>query len=303
MSRLSYTERVNEDPIILMDGATGTELQQRGFELASPGWSAAAIRETPETLLEIHQDYVNAGAEIITANTFRTHARNLQETMWKNDARLLTQEAVDIARQASNKFTYVAGSVAPLEDCYSPQLTPSKTELEVEHSQHIQNLVEAGVDVVLIETQITIREAFIAASCCDQLGVPFMVSFTCGRDGDLLSGEPLDQAILEVLPFSPEAVLFNCLPVDEISAKLDVVIKLNESSRMGSRIRPGAYANTGRLMRDGTWESTEGEYPAVYAEFATTWKELGIKLIGGCCGTTPEHIESVHKTLYGNSPR
>lgn len=290
---------MNGDSILLMDGATGTELQRRGFELTAPGWSATAIREAPETLLEIHQDYVNAGAEIITANTFRTHARNLKETEWKNDACLLTQEAVEIARQAANELTYIAGSVAPLEDCYSPQLTPSKTELEEEHTQHIQNLMNAGVDVVLIETQITIREAFIAASCCDRLGVPYMVSFTCGRDGNLLSGEPLDQAILNVVPFSPEAVLFNCLPVDEVAAKLELVRKLNESPSTDSSIRSGAYANTGRLCSDGTWESTEGAYPAVYAEFAATWKELGIKLIGGCCGTTPKHIESIYKAVYG----
>ncbi len=303
MSRPSFTERMNEDSILLMDGATGTELQRRGFELTSPGWSATAIRDAPETLLEIHRDYVNAGAEIITANTFRTHARNLKNTEWKNDARLLTQEAVEIARQAATEFTYIAGSVAPLEDCYSPQLTPSKTELKEEHTQHIQNLMNAGVDVVLIETQMTIREAFIAASCCDQLGLPFMVSFTCGRDGALLSGEPLDQAIVSILPFSPETVLFNCIPVDEVAAKLELVRKLNEHPSAASPIRTGAYANTGRLCSDGTWESTEGEYSAVYAGFAATWKELGITLIGGCCGTTPKHIESIHKALYGNYSR
>ncbi len=284
-------DRLQEKSIILMDGATGTELQRRGFELQSPGWSATAIREAPEILLSIHHNYVGAGAEILTTNTFRTHSRNLKETIWANDARQLTIDAVEIARQASNGLAYLAGSIAPLEDCYSPELTPSESELEAEHALMIENLLAAGVDFLLCETQITIREASILAKLCQRSRAPFMISFTCGRDGKLLSGESLAEAVKSVMYFGPEAILVNCIPIDEVLPALQKIHKTAPEMVLG------AQANTGRLGSDGTWESTEGEYPAVYAEFAMTWKEFGARLIGGCCGTGSRHIKFLSETV------
>ncbi len=287
-------DRLQSKGIILMDGATGTELQRRGFELNSPGWSAAAIRKAPETLLSVHRDYVEAGSEVITTNTFRTHSRNLAETPWLNEAKQLTADAVELARQASDGKAYLAGSVAPLEDCYSPKFTPSEAEIEEEHSLMVRNLLDAGVDFLLGETQITIREASILARICQKSGAPFMISFTTGRDGNLLSGESLADAVRSVTPFDPVAVLVNCIPIDE------VLPALQEINTVATERPLGAQANTGRLVSGGTWESTEGEYPAVYAEFASFWKEFGARLIGGCCGTRPDHIRHLNETLCGN---
>lgn len=277
---LNFKERFEREDILILDGATGTELERRGFELSAPGWSVSAIRECPVLLREIHQAYVLAGAEIITANTFRTHARNLSQTEWSGQAAALTQEAVDIARAVVGSG-YVAGSIAPLEDCYSPQLTPTNTELEDEHWTMVENLVLAQVDLVLVETQLTIREAEIVARICQQLEVPFMLSFTCGRDGNLLSGESLQDAARAVLRYSPLALSVNCIPVEEV---LD---RLGELRAVDSEIPLGVYANSGRLKSDGTWELTQGLNPAVYAEFANRWKEFGIRLCGGGAGLVP----------------
>lgn len=278
-----FLERLQSDKILILDGATGTELERRGFQLNAPGWSASAIREAPELLLEIHGDYVDAGAEIVTANTFRTHARNLLETQWAGESQALTKEAVLIARQAAGE-AYVAGSIAPLEDCYSPQLTPSQEHLEREHQQMIENLIATGVDLIIVETQLTIRESETIARICSSQQIPFIASFTCGREGHLLSGESLTMAARAVLEYSPAAIMVNCLPVEEV---LDSLIELRS---VDSQIPLGAYANSGRLRSDGTWETTQGINPAVYAEFAQTWKEFGIRIIGGCCGTSTKHI-------------
>lgn len=301
MTPIPIHKRIRSGSPLLLDGATGTELQRRGFDTNSRAWSAAAIREAPDLLQQIHREYVAAGADIITANTFRTHARSLQQTPWHNSAKALTCEAVALARQAAAETTYIAGSIAPLEDCYSPDLTPSRKELEREHAQMVQHLVESSVDLILIETQITIREAVVIARLCAEAQIPYLLSFTCGRDGQLLSGESLADAVHKVLPLHPTALLVNCIPVEEVQERLAVIKSAGQRNTSTAPVPIGAYANTGRLMSDGSWESTAGEIPAVYAEFAVSWKEFGIQLIGGCCGTTPVHIESIYNRLYEKS--
>lgn len=291
MPDLKFLTRLSSGPPLLLDGATGTELERRGFPLTAPGWSASAIREAPELLKQIHSDYVEAGSRILTANTFRTHARNLIGTPWEGSADQLTNEAVQIARSASRGKAYIAGSIAPLGDCYTPAATPLEKALEQEHREMVQRLCDAGVDLILVETQITILEAVTIAHICAEMNVPYLLSFTCRQNGRLLSGEPLTGAVEEVLPHKPAGLLVNCLPVEEVDQSLQVL------AAQAPDVPRGAYANTGRLRTDGTWESTAGHFSAVYAEFARSWKELDCQLFGGCCGTSPDHIKRLSESL------
>lgn len=286
-----FRDRLAQTRPLLMDGATGTELARRGMNLSAPGWSAAALWERPELLTQIHRDYVAAGAELITANTFRTHARNLQDAGRADQAEHWTRRAVELAREAAGNQAYVAGSVAPLEDCYSPQRTPEDAQLRTEHARMAAALVAAGVDLILIETQVTIREALIAAEAARRTGLPFCVSFVCNRRGQVLSGESLREAFEAVLPLEPSALLLNCIPAEEV---------LGNFAPLGSLLRgtpKGAYANTGRLLPTGSWEATDGAEPAVYAGYARDWMNHGLQLIGGCCGTTPEHISAIRSVI------
>ncbi|MCA8996019.1 MAG: homocysteine S-methyltransferase family protein [Planctomycetaceae bacterium] len=287
----SFRDRIQEPGTFLLDGATGTELSRRGFDTSGPSWTVAAIRECPDLLEQIHRDYVEAGAELITANTFRTQARSLVSLGWEHEAKELTSEAVEIARRAATDWSFVAGSVSPLADCYSPKLTPAESDLEREHREHARNLASAGVDLILVETQITHREAVIAARAAAETGVPFAVSFVTYSNGNLLSGESLGPALREIAELCPAAFLLNCIPAHEALATLRQHLHRNPD------VRWGAYANTGRRTATGSWESTHAENPAVYAGFAKDWRESGLTWIGGCCGTTPEHISSLSKVL------
>ncbi|MCA9079378.1 MAG: homocysteine S-methyltransferase family protein [Planctomycetaceae bacterium] len=289
--------RLTQPEPLLFDGATGTELQRRGFPLAGPAWSAAAILEAPDLLRQIHADYVAAGADILTANTFRTHSRNLREAGLDKRAAELTYRAVDLARAAAAEGTLVAGSIAPLEDCYAPDRTPDTSALIAEHQEHAENLRAAGADLLLVETQITIREAVAATAAALSTGLPVLTSFTLqhglpGTSPSLLSGESLQQAANQVIKVGALGILLNCIPADEILPALRQI-------GCSPAIPLGAYANTGRMLPDGTWASTTAENPAVYAEHATAWKAAEIRWIGGCCGTTPRHISAVRKALYG----
>jgi homocysteine S-methyltransferase len=162
----SLLRRVGAGAPLLLDGATGTELERRGVACELPLWSARALTQAPEVLEAIHRDYVAAGADALTANTFRTHARSLAAAGMADRARAWTELAVASARHAAatgDREIFVLGSTAPLEDCYRPDLVPSLPELEREHRAHADHLAGAGVDAVLVETMNTVREARVAA--------------------------------------------------------------------------------------------------------------------------------------------
>ncbi|MCU0709562.1 MAG: homocysteine S-methyltransferase family protein, partial [Pirellula sp.] len=136
---------------LLLDGATGTELNRRGVDTGLPLWSANALTTDAglNVLRQVHLDYLNAGADIITTNTFRTNRRALAGKGFS--ARELTLRAVATAREAIAEFgepAIVAGSLSSLEDCYRPDLVPPADECLAEHSERIHHLVEGGVDLL-----------------------------------------------------------------------------------------------------------------------------------------------------------
>jgi homocysteine S-methyltransferase len=240
---------------------------------------------------DIHRAYADAGAHIVTANTFRTHARNLKSVGLDEQAATLTHEAVCLARMGADGRAYVAGSQAPLADCYSPDQTPDRILLLDEHRRHAENLASAGVDLILVETMVTAREAAAAARAASESGLPVFVSFVCRPDGHLLSGETLSEALDVVGRHAPAALLVNCVSADNVDGLLDALTSFAGEALLG------VYANTARLNRDGSWEATEAHNPAVYAELAAHWHDHGMQVIGGCCGTTPEHISAVSERL------
>ncbi len=151
--------------VLLLDGATGTELERRGVDITLPLWSARALIDAPEELRRIHVDYLDAGAGGVTANTFRTHRRTLDWDGRGERAVALTRQAVEIARAACDerkRGALVLGSVAPLEDCYRPDLAPDEAACRAEHAEMISNLLEAGVDLILIETMNNVTETIAA---------------------------------------------------------------------------------------------------------------------------------------------
>src|SRR5262245_11384346 len=141
---MNFLQRLSGQRPILLDGATGTELNRRGVSTDLPLWSARALLEAPPALSEVHADYARAGAEFVTADTFRTHRRSLARGGQGQRAAELTRLAVSLARAAAQRAAperaiFVAGSQAPLEDCYSPELVPPQAECEQEHAEMARN--------------------------------------------------------------------------------------------------------------------------------------------------------------------
>lgn len=289
----SWNDRLGEARPILLDGALGTELERRGVRAGLPLWSTHALLEAPETVFEIQREYALAGAEILTACTFRTQRRSLARGGVADPgtrARELTRQAVQIARRAAGETSaacLVAGSAPPLEDCYRPDLVPEDRAAEREHREHCANLADAGVDVLGLETFNCIREACVAARAAAATGLPFWVSFVCDEHARLLSGEPLADAIAQVAGAGPALVGVNCLPPSTVAASLAVLAGCGHDFHV--------YANLGAPADDAT--RSEDLAPADFAREASRWARAGARMVGGCCGTGPDHVRSIRTAL------
>ena len=293
---MTFLTSLSQPRQLILDGATGTELNRRGVDTGLPLWSANALMNDRDAkiLQQIHEDYLCAGADIITTNTFRTHRRALAPSGNADRALELTRRAVDTARAAianvkSDLPKFVAGSVSTLEDCYRPDLVPPDDEIRAEHSERIHHLVECDVDLILIETINTIREAVIMARLAIDTGVPVVVSFVCDREGRILSGETLTQAANQLLPLGISAIGVNCGPTPNFAkplAELEIAC--------GKDFPLIAYGNIGYVDEKVGWVNTDSENPKAYCEHAVHWH---VKIVGGCCGTTPEHIRQLKLAL------
>jgi len=204
---MSINEFLSIKPFILLDGAMGTELERRGYPTTLPLWSAMANLEAPVLVKQIHDDYISAGADIITANTFRTTSYTFSKVGKAELASHLTRLAVEIARESavqSGRKVFVAGSLAPLEDCYSPELVPGEDVIREAYTVQIELLISSGVDFILAETMINQSEIAFICDYMRKREFPFVMSFTT-QDGRLLDGTPLESAIPDVLKANPLA--------------------------------------------------------------------------------------------------
>ncbi len=297
----AWSARLLTGAPILIDGATGTELERRGYDARLPLWSTRALLDAPEAIEAIHSQYLAAGAELLTAATFRTQervlarARELGQPVTMSGRELCTR-AIDLARsasRASGRKIFVCGSAPPLEDCYRPDLVPDDEHLAREHREHALNLAEAGADLILVETMNCQREAVAACSAAAQTGLPFLLSFVSWQAGSILSGESLARAIDACLEHGPSAILVNCLPPSAARACLETL--------SAAGLPFGVYPNLGPPDPESGRRS-EDRSPDEFAVLAREWLTAGARLVGGCCGTTPDHIAAI-RTLVSERAR
>ncbi len=263
----------------ILDGAIGTELVSRGLPLESPGWSAHAIEGAPDLLAEVHAAYASAGALYHTANTFRTQPRALGDR-W----RVALHAAVRIARDSVDPSMTLLGSMAPLEDCYRPDLSPGKAARS-EHRAAAFELASAGCDILLCETFAHGEEALVAVEEAKGTGLPVWLSLTAGPYGDLLSPPKLAEIGRDALSLGTDRLLVNCIAATRTEAYVTAISSLD--------VPIGVYANAGGEEEGIGWGATGAAAADAYAGLAQRWIDAGASLVGGCCGTSPLHIEAL----------
>jgi homocysteine S-methyltransferase len=292
MTPAELTAWLAERPRVL-DGATGSELLRRGVTSASRLWGVGALLDDPDAVRELHRDYAAAGAEALTAATFRVAPYSLRRINLEGRASELAALAVDLARQGAataGRPALVFAAWTTLEDCYRPELVPDEATLERELTANAAALAFSGADALLLETFNTVREARAAARAAVATGLPVVVSFACREGGRLLSGEDARDAAAAVTMPGVVAVGVNCTRrVDTMPALVRIAIGTD---------RPlVAYANDAWFADDAQWLAAKPAQPASYGRCALAWAAAGARLVGGCCGTAPEHIAAVVQAL------
>lgn len=278
----------------MLDSAMGTQLERRGVHARLPLWSAWALLERPEVVSEIHRDEIAAGADVLTANTFRTHRRTLAKEGLERQSTELTQKAVHLAREAARGVrgpVFVVGSLSPLEDCYRPDLVAEKDVLEEEHAVQARALLSAGVDGILVETQNTVREVVAAAGAARATGLPVIASIVTDGGGRLLSGESIEAAVAALKPIAVDALSINCVPAPLLADDLGRLARAAPENALA------AYGNLGPPAEAAGTRFTQELTPGEYAELAREWWSQGARILGGCCGTTAAHTRALRALL------
>ncbi|MFB9136573.1 homocysteine S-methyltransferase family protein [Vibrio olivae] len=304
---------MQSQPVTLLDGGMGRELARIGAPFKQPEWSALAMIESPDSVLQVHRHFIDSGARIITTNSYALVPFHLGEQRFLESALLLATEAGKVARQAvteSGKAVQVAASLPPMFGSYRPDLYQRDDVANIA-TPLIKGLAPYA-DIWLAETQSLITEALDIKALTDQISSeykPFWVAFTLDDENPsdtplLRSGEPVEEAVVALANAGVEAILFNCSQPEVIEQAVEAAITILRK-KGANHIQVGAYANA---FPPQTKEATANEglddiradlTPDAYLAWADKWRQLGASLIGGCCGIGPEHINKLHCHLIG----
>lgn len=286
--------------VVLLDGGMGQELRRRSRHPASPLWSAQVMLDEPHLVTAVHRDFIDAGARVITVNTYSATpqrlARDADPDLFESLHAAALSAAGD-AREASGQDVRIAGCLAPLVASYRPELAPDDATCLGDYRRMVKAQA-AGVDLFICETMSLAREARAATLAAAESNLPVWTAFTVD-DGDgtrLRSGESLAEAARAAIDAGAERVLVNC------SVPEAVTTAMNELAQLGTPF--GGYANgftsVNELEPGGTVDVLEARTdldPAAYAEHALRWVEQGATIVGGCCEVGPAHIAALADRL------
>ncbi|HEV8638918.1 MAG TPA: homocysteine S-methyltransferase family protein [Chloroflexota bacterium] len=300
-------ERLARSQPLILDGAIGTEILRRDVT-----WADHQNLARPDVIRALHVDYLRAGADVISTNTFQLTKRSL-ENHFRDRAHLervgvpgLTERpeaslraAVKLCQEARTQAAgpasgrprpvAIAGAITTIEWCFRPDLAPSRDEAGAEYRELIGILADAGCDLVLVETVNSIEEAVVALEAANHVGIPAWVAFVPNQDGQLFTGETMARAAAALAPLRPDAILLNCAPPDHCLAGLRALAPHSPAPT-------GVYPHVGRFDPP-EWMFTDEYPPARYLDEARKWRDLGSAILGGCCGTTPEHIGALARAF------
>ena len=290
---------------ILLDGGMGRELRFRGIETPATIWSAHALLVAPEVVRDIHMDYIAAGADIITANTYGIIRSDLAKEGIGDRFEALNKLACTLAleaRDVAGHPVWIAGSLPPLKGSFRPDLVGDYNEIERRYREQAE-ILAPHVDLLLCETMSTATESRAAASAACQTGKPVWVAWTLHEDrsGRLRSGESIADAAAALANLPVDAYLANCCAPESITAALPHLIETDAQYI-------GGYANTFEPIQ-ADWElaGEEESYwsldlrsdldPDRYAGHVARWLDEGANVVGGCCGTRPAHIARMSELI------
>lgn len=281
--------QVLNERVLVLDGAMGTMLQARG--LAAGASPEGMNLDQAEIVEAVHREYVDAGADIIVTNTFGGNALKLANYGLEDRVREINIAGVEIARRAVGPDTFIAASVGPTGRFLEPVGDAGFDEIVAVYRQQIEAFVAAGADLITFETYLDIRELRAAVIAAKQYSdLPTMALMTFDAGGRTVLGTPPEAA----------AVTLDALGVDVIGSNcglgIDGIYQILQKMRAVTSLPLIAQANAGLPeLRNGetVFPGTPDEMTAYHQRLI----EIGVRVVGGCCGTTPEHIGAMQQAL------
>jgi 5-methyltetrahydrofolate--homocysteine methyltransferase len=289
---MKLSAALKKKDVILLDGAMGTELDKRG--LMSRG---CANLDAPEAVLAIHRQYVQSGSRALTTNTLTMNRVYLETHNVGVSLRDVNKAGAELARQAAGKDRYVLGDISSTGQLLEPYGTFKESQFCDAFKEQAEILAESGVDGFIIETMFDLREAMCALRACkENTSLPVIVTMaftTEQKGGRTIMGDSAEQCAKSLTAAGADAVGANCGDLDPL--QMAVVVSLLKAA---TPLPILAQPNAGRPKLIG--EQTVFEMaPVPFAAGIAECLRAGARLVGGCCGTTPEHIAAVAEMLSG----
>lgn len=288
---------------IILDGGMGRELEIMGASFQQPEWSAQALIDAPHFVSQAHNSFIEAGAEIITTNTYAVVPFHIGEKRFTEQGAALIKLAAKLARECikDDSNLLVAGCIPPLLGSYRPDLFSVQQaqpllEVMIENQHH-------DVDLWIAETISSIAEASMikqrTASTAKPTWIAFTVKDELSNTATLRSGETVYDAVTQIAGQHVKAILFNCSCVEVMEAALVDAKQALLALGLDKDVQLGVFANNfppigaQHQANDSVSIIRDDVPPKQYTAFASTWLAAGASIIGGCCGISPAHIKQL----------
>ncbi len=293
--------------LLVLDGPMGTELERRGYDISDNLWSARLLAEDPDAIEQIHRDYLEAGADIVTCASYQaTIPGFLKAGYTESEAGCLIRKSMEIAEHARktwwNKrktalagrpWPLIAGDIGPYGAYlangseYTGNYHLSRDGYISFHLRRMEILKEAGADLFAVETCPKLEEAVVCAELLEDLGADYWISFTFRSENEISDGTPASE-VAEALKDYPH---LQCVGVNCVSP--DLVDGILKNFRKISDLPLAAYPNSGEIYdrATGQWKSAPNR--GSFSEMAKAWYADGAVMIGGCCRTRPADIREI----------
>jgi 5-methyltetrahydrofolate--homocysteine methyltransferase len=293
----NFTDRLTQPGILVADGATGTMLQKAGLPRgASPErWNL----DNPDAIRNLHQSYIQARADIILTNTFGGTRPRLDKDHLGERTHEINLTAAKLAREVAGDKVYVFGDIGPTGMLLKPYGPMQYEDAVASFREQTSALVEGGVDAILIETMSDLNEAKAAVEGAKQVtNLPVLVTMSFDTHGFTMMGIKPEIAVRELWSLDITAVGANCgrtlsetlAAIQEMHATIPQAVLMAKPNAGLPRIEKTGQDNTNEIVYDVTAQ--------VMGEYALKFKEQGVKIFGGCCGSTPDHIRAIAEALH-----
>lgn len=300
MARISLRERI-ELGVFVLDGAMGTQLFARGVEVGA--CNEYLNVGSPDVVCEVHRAYLDAGSDAVLTNTFGANRHTLGRHGLGGEVVAINRAGAEAARRAAGDEKYVLGDIGPSGDFLEPLGTLKADELEAAFAEQARALVDGGADGLVIETMTALDEVQIAIEAAKSVAgnLPVFASMSFDKVGDgfkTMMGVDVESAAAKMVAAGADAVGFNC-GTATLEEYVELAQKLVAAAKsVSDEVMVFAEPNAGKpeLVDD---KAVYRVSPNEFAAAAQRIHAAGINIIGGCCGTTPEHIKAVADVLGG----